>query len=225
MRRRLVAALLVTVLALAAIVPVSAGGFALARLVSPVEGIVVGKPVAVELQVLAHGIEGHVVTTSAPLTITARHRATGVEVDAVALPDAVSQTFRASITFPQTGEWSWSATDGGYVQPSPLPMLKVLGNGKDAEQATPAELDASVRVTIRDGGFELPDEPIHVGDTIAWVNEGTLSHVVMSADRGFENVPLLQPGETYRTTATEAGTFAIFCPPHAGMVASVVVEP
>jgi len=47
----------------------------------------------------------------------------------------------------------------------------------------------------------------------------------MASDSGFEDVPLLQPGETYRTAATVAGTFGIFCTPHTGMVARLVIEP
>jgi len=175
--------------------------------------------------VLAHGVEGHVVMPSSWLEITARHRETGAEVTATALPDAASQTFRATMTFPQAGEWSWSATDGGYVQPSPLPTLEVGALGEGATPATPGGSGATVRIAIVDSGFSVPDEPIHVGDTIEWVNAGSLSHVVMSGDAGFEQVPLLQPGDTYRTVAVTAGSFAIFCPPHTGMVATLVVEP
>ena len=225
MRYRLLAAALAAVLSLAAVAPAIAGGWAFAELVSPVDAVVAGKPVQIELRVLGHGVPDQVSTTGSPLSIVATHRESGAVVKAEALPDMASRTYRATMTFPTSGAWKWTATDGGWVGLTSLPQLQVCADA--AEIGTTGESGAGhiVRVTVRDGAFEIPDTPIHVGDTIEWTNEGALSHIVMASDSGFEDVPLLQPGETYRTAATVAGTFGIFCTPHTGMVARLVIEP
>ena len=225
MRYRLLAAALAAVLSLAAVAPATAGGWAFAELVSPVDTVVAGKPVHIELRVLGHGMPDQISTTGSPLSIVATNRKSGAVVKAEAMPDQTSRTYRVTMTFPEPGAWKWTATDGGWVVLTSLPQLEVRSAGAASDATAAAGSGHVVRVTIRDGAFEIPDTPIHVGDTIEWTNEGALSHIVMASDSGFEDVPLLQPGETYRTAATVAGTFGIFCTPHTGMVARLVIKP
>lgn len=180
-----------------------------------------GESIEVQLRVLPHGVAGpEVFVGTQSLSIVAVNVDTGRELRVQALPDEASRTYRASMTFPEAGAWKWSATDGGYVVATPLPPFTVTTDGTAAHMAATANV---VKIAVRDGSFSMPDSPIHVGDTIEWTNTGSLTHVVMSSDRGFEDVPMLHPGDTYRTTASVAGSFAIFCTPHPGMVATLVV--
>jgi plastocyanin len=178
------------------------------------------------LRVLPHGIADRgTFIGNQPLSIVAVNVESGKELHALAAPNTVLQVYVVTMTFTEGGTWKWSATDGGYVVATPLPAIFVdPGDGSSAGDAARSSASTIVKISVSDGSFVLPSTPIHVGDTIEWTNVGSLSHIVMSNDRGFEDVPLLQPGDTYRTTASAAGTFAIFCTPHQGMVAKVVIE-
>lgn len=194
----------------------------MARLVSPLESVVVGKAVDVELEVLGHGMEGAPVVAGPTIQILAQHTESGQTLTTWAMIDKASSHYRATVTFPEAGVWKWSAKDGGYVVASPLPNITVLATA-DTGVVGKGEAASVVTIAVRDGSFTLPTTPIRVGDTIEWTNVGSLAHVVMSSDAGFEDVPLLQPGDTYRTTASTAGEFVIFCTPHSGMVATIVI--
>lgn len=194
----------------------------------PLGDVVAGQPVAVTLVAHPHGIANHgTVVDTRPLTIVATRVGSTTEIRVQAIPDKRATLYRATITFPEAGTWQWSATDGGYVQLSPLPSVTVRAKGSsvsDASGSPAATRVAVVKIEVHDGSFSEPSASIHVGDTIEWTNVGSLSHVVTSRDPGFEAVPVLQPGDTYRTTANTAGEFAIFCPPHPGMVGTLVIE-
>jgi plastocyanin len=48
-------------------------------------------------------------------------------------------------------------------------------------------------------------------------------HQVTSDAPAFDTSPMIQPGEAFFQTMPEAGTFAYVCPPHPGMIGTVVV--
>ncbi|MGN6486160.1 MAG: hypothetical protein ACTHMX_17350, partial [Thermomicrobiales bacterium] len=102
--RRIVAPVLAVVLILAAVAPVTAGGWAFVELAAPLEGVMVGRPVEVRLRVLPHGMANHgMVVGSQPLSIVAVNIESGKELHTQAMPDEGSETYRASITFPEAG--------------------------------------------------------------------------------------------------------------------------
>jgi plastocyanin len=86
---------------------------------------------------------------------------------------------------------------------------------------------ASTIVAIQ--GFAFDPVPVHVriGGKVTWLNcepAGTPSHTT-TADLGGWSSPLLEPGATYTTTFSSAGTFAYHCEPHPSMTGQVVVDP
>jgi polysaccharide biosynthesis protein PslG len=65
---------------------------------------------------------------------------------------------------------------------------------------------------------------IAVGDSIEWVNQDPTSHNVAILDAPESNVsPEIRPGESWKMTFTQPGTYHYFCEFHPGMVADVIV--
>jgi hypothetical protein len=101
--------LVVTVLALAALVPATAlaGGWATVQLSSTPKGAKVGTPWVVQLTVLQHGVtplenvQPHVRIVQGTL---ARQF--------LARPTAKAGVYRARVVFPRAGTWKWSIWDG-----------------------------------------------------------------------------------------------------------------
>jgi Copper binding proteins, plastocyanin/azurin family len=61
-----------------------------------------------------------------------------------------------------------------------------------------------------------------VGDTVAWLNSGTMQHTVTSDGGAFDS-GMIAPGATWEHRFTSAGTFAYHCTPHPWMKAVVHV--
>ncbi len=60
-----------------------------------------------------------------------------------------------------------------------------------------------------------------VGDSILWVNRGTVQHTVTARDGSFD--VRLQPGQRGRTVLKKAGNVAIYCVYHPTMRATLKV--
>ena len=80
-----------------------------------------------------------------------------------------------------------------------------------------------VRVSIRSLAFHVPADSIALGTTVEWKNDDPLAHTVTASDGRFQS-PLIEPGQTWRQTFTEAGTYRFFCTPHPFMRGVVVVR-
>jgi plastocyanin len=224
MKRRFILAFAIACLVLGTVAPASAGGWAMAKLLSPRGPIVAGQEVAVDIQILQHGIPGHFVTNGGPLTIRATNRTTGKAIESTATSIGDGTTYRAIMTFNEPGEYKWTTTLNPFPMSSNLPGLIVLAPGEASTPALqPVRQGEAVTIGISDVGFTLPAAPIPAGTTIEWVNNGSLPHEVMADDLAFADVPILQPGESYRTTIATAGTYTIFCPPHTGMIGTLLI--
>jgi plastocyanin len=77
-------------------------------------------------------------------------------------------------------------------------------------------------VTIHRMAYQLPDEEVHTGDIIEWINEDDVPHTATSTAAGFDAT--LEPGATLRLTVTRSGRFDVFCKYHPGMRAVLVVR-
>ncbi len=224
MKRSLILTLAVACLVLSTAAPASAGGWAMAKLLSPRGPVVAGQEVAVDIQILQHGIPGHFVTNGGPLTIKATNRTTGRAIESTATSIGDGMTYRALMTFNEPGEYKWTTTLEPFPMPSALPGLIVLAPGEASTPTLqPSRQGETVTIGISDSGFTLPVAAIHAGATIEWVNNGSFAHEVMADNLAFADVPILQPGERYRTTIATAGTYTIFCPPHSGMIGTLHV--
>ena len=88
----------------------------------------------------------------------------------------------------------------------------------------PAAADEHLQGEIIDFDILVTDEPLTVGDTIVFTNDGERPHTVTDRGNTFDTDGI-QPGGTAEVTFDAAGTFEIFCRINPGsMNATVVVE-
>jgi plastocyanin len=108
------------------------------------------------------------------------------------------------------------------------------GNG-DGGGDLPAVDDAvamegdEVAVTSLDNTFRAPAIEVRPGTTVVWTNKGRNEHDVLPSDGDGWGVEVedFQPGDVYRHTFDEPGTYRYYCSIHGttteGMVGAVVV--
>lgn len=95
--------------------------------------------------------------------------------------------------------------------------VAALGAKAPAAKARPA----IYTVTIKDMKFSPPPASIHVGDTIAWVNDDIFLHSATAKNGAFDAE--LKPGARLWTTFLKPGTYAFVCRYHPGMTGTLVV--
>ena len=95
---------------------------------------------------------------------------------------------------------------------------------------TPQEEQTLYTVEIIDNSFSPENLTISEGDTVIWINKGSMIHTTTSGtdcepDEGW-NSGNLSPEESFSFIFTSQGTFDYFCIPHCemGMTGSVTVE-
>jgi len=74
---------------------------------------------------------------------------------------------------------------------------------------------ATVTVVMTDDAFTQKSVTVNVGDTVTWVNQGSMAHTV-TADNGSFDSSTIQPGQQFSATFNQAGTFAYHCKFHGG---------
>jgi plastocyanin len=77
-------------------------------------------------------------------------------------------------------------------------------------------------VTIVDFRFSPATITVHVGETVTWVNDGSMPHSATARDGSF-NTGILAPGHSASHTFTQPGTFSYFCSVHPFMHGTIVV--
>lgn len=118
-------------------------------------------------------------------------------------------------------------------------MMGVAHLIADARNATPTadapagHAPGGPHVSIEDFQFTPGTLTIKAGETVTWTNEGGAPHTVTStAEGGPLKSPMMKPGESYRHTFSEPGTYEYRCLPHSaqgkggeytGMVGTIVV--
>lgn len=82
---------------------------------------------------------------------------------------------------------------------------------------------ATNEVEIEDFNFTPSDITVKLGTTVKWTNKDDVAHTVTSDSGSKMNSELLNKGQSYSVTFTEAGTFEYHCTPHPNMRAKVTV--
>lgn len=87
---------------------------------------------------------------------------------------------------------------------------------------------AQVVVVMTDSSFTPKTVTINAGDTVTWINEGSMAHTA-TADNGQFTSGSIAPGQQFTASFTQAGTYAYHCQFHGnsgggGMAGSVVVN-
>src|SRR5829696_85121 len=114
------------------------------------------------------------------------------------------------------------------------------GNATNATATGTSGANTGTSVSIVSGSSSLTDtayqpNPIQVsvGNTVTWTNNDSQPHTVTSGSNGQPDnkfnsspnfSPLLNPGQTFSFTFTQAGTYPYFCMLHPNMVGTVSVS-
>ncbi len=85
-----------------------------------------------------------------------------------------------------------------------------------------APSDDDFKVEIEDFAFGPGTLTVKVGTTVTWTNKDDIGHTATS-DNGVFDSGMLQKGQSYSFTFSQAGTYGYFCKPHPYMVGTIVV--
>jgi plastocyanin len=126
---------------------------------------------------------------------------------------------------------------GGYATNA---TMTGAGNATNATATGASGANTGTSVSIVSGSSSLTDtayqpNPIQVsvGNTVTWTNNDSQPHTVTSGSNGqpdnkFNSSPnfnpLLNPGQTFSFTFTQAGDYPYFCMLHPNMVGTVNVS-
>ena len=58
---------------------------------------------------------------------------------------------------------------------------------------------------------------------MTWVNHSDVAHTVTGDDLAFDDSGLIEPGDSFRQTFDEPGTYRYHCGPHPDMTGVIVV--
>ena len=126
---------------------------------------------------------------------------------------------------------------GGYATNA---TVMGAGNATNATATGASGANTGTSVSIASGSSSLTDtayqpNPIQVsvGNTVTWTNNDSQPHTVTSGSNGQPDnkfnsspnfSPLLNPGQTFSFTFTQAGDYPYFCMLHPNMVGTVSVS-
>jgi plastocyanin len=107
----------------------------------------------------------------------------------------------------------------------------VAGCGKattPAIQTTPTTTVSTAKIvpkdiTIANFQFSPTTMEIAVGETAQRINNDTTPHEIVADDNSFQS-PVLQVGESFNFTFTQAGTYAYHCQIHPSMKGTIMVK-
>lgn len=119
----------------------------------------------------------------------------------------------------------------GSVPPPPPPVQGIGGSGRGPvagqHQAPPPPVSGgmskTVEIQVREMSFGPATATAQVGDTISWVNVGSVPHTVTAGNGSFDH--LLAPGQRFNFRLTEQGRIPYRCIFHPGMDGVLVIGP
>ena len=104
------------------------------------------------------------------------------------------------------------------------------GGGSPGGTAPAAAAPAShgktktIEIKVNEMSFSPAMVTAHVGDTISWVNVGTIPHTVTANDGTFDKTPIA-PGERFNWVVNKTGSINYVCSYHPGMGAMLMLKP
>lgn len=102
---------------------------------------------------------------------------------------------------------------GSHAEPGMMRPADMHGchgcSASGSDEETPEDTD----VAIRNTAFEPRELRIRVGDTVTWTNLDAYGHTVTSDDGRFGS-DLMERGDPFFVTFSEAGTYRYHCEPH-----------
>lgn len=151
------------------------------------------------------------------------HTATGDGFDTGKMNegDAVTITFDAPGTFVYVCQFHADMqAEIVVLPPDGTPQASPVASPAATAVASPAA--ERVDIDILNFEFGPPTVTIRPGTTVVWTNASPTPHTVTG---DFADSGILQSGDTFAWTFTDAGTFTYICNLHPQMEATIVVDP
>ena len=159
----------------------------------------------------------------------------------VASSIAISAPYYASaqgVTEQGAGYTTNATTMTGAGNATNATTMTGAGNATNATGATGANAGTSVSIvsgssSLTDTAYQPNPIQVSVGNTVTWTNDDSQPHTVTSGGNGQPDnkfnsspnfSPLLNPGQTFSFTFTQAGDYPYFCMLHPNMVGTVSVS-
>ena len=95
--------------------------------------------------------------------------------------------------------------------------------GETSETALAAPEEALTVEVDEAWTFQPYSLEVTPGATVTWVNNSDAAHTVTGDDLAFDDSGLIEPGDSFRQTFDEPGTYRYKCGPHPGMTGVIVV--
>jgi plastocyanin len=113
---------------------------------------------------------------------------------------------------------------------SPTPTAPAPPTPTTAPPTSPSPAARGTQVTIRNFAFQPAELEVAVGTTVEWVNgEDSVPHTVTSGTPGYPagvfDSGRLRPGDSFRFTFQQPGTYEYFCSIHTRMRGRIIVKP
>lgn len=99
------------------------------------------------------------------------------------------------------------------------------GTGYSGGGGASGSYGSTTTIYMKDDYFDPQVDTVAVGDTVTWMNQGTLTHTTTS-DTGLWDSGAVSPGQSYKRVFDTAGTFNYHCAFHVslGMKGTIVVK-
>ncbi|HLC70627.1 MAG TPA: hypothetical protein VJI32_01380 [Candidatus Nanoarchaeia archaeon] len=121
-----------------------------------------------------------------------------------------------------------NSTLDAQTEPIPEPASEVVDDNMTEETAVIEVGPQSVYVSLIEGGFEVPEVRIKVGETVGWKNEreGRQQRAMILGTQwcSFVRSGFFGPGEVYRATFTRTGTCTVVDGMYTTEMMKVIVE-
>ena len=137
-----------------------------------------------------------------------------------------------SFTFTEAGAFNYfctihptmraTVTVTGQQAPTMTPTREAVPTPEAASRATVAPPVAAAGANLAIVDFNHQDLTVAEGTTVTWTNAGEVIHTTTSND-GLWDSGVLESGQNFHFTFTQAGSFAFFCAIHPSMTATITV--
>lgn len=178
-RRQILSLLCGTILVLCTAAPLWAGGWVVVTLDTLPRDVQAGEPVMIGFTVRQHGVT--LINVNGPL-LSARHVESGETIELTATQDKPLGHYRAQVTFPTAGLWTWQIEPRPFTTVATMPPLTVQHSA-------------------------LTDEP--GAEIVATQDEHPLLQWLASIQQWFAEVALAQGASVEATTAVQTADEAL----------------
>jgi plastocyanin len=189
-------------------------------------------PTASGGNVTSAGGSGTNATTTGGTNATTTNATTGSNATTTTTTNATTGGGGAAVSNATTGTNNTTTGTNATTNATNATTTTTGGGGAAGGAATSVSI-VSGASSLTDTAFQPNPVQVSVGSTVTWTNDDSQPHTVTSGSNGqpdgkFDSSPnfnpLLNPGQTFSHTFTEAGQYPYYCALHPNMVGTVSVS-